>query len=449
MTKAQLMAIACLPLLAVACSSGGGKGSTGTVVGGTGTVPTTGTTTSASSSGGAGTGAPTGGSAGSASAGVSTSTGTGGAMGGSSSGTTTGPSAPNFALTAMPDTLTLAEGGQQTIRIDIERDAGGTLDTDTLIFGLVSDGGVTGVFAPLETAGDATALTISTEASVPAGTYSLTVVASSSSNRQAFQEVDISLTVSSEVVTTLLVDNDDSQNNADGGGIPSVSDTLFAQELALAGIPFNTFVIPSTGDTFDGTVVANYSTVVWYSGANNSTTGNGSLSSADEQFLEMWLDQGNKRLLMFAPYLVQDLEPFHFWGDTPSDQFLSLYVGAQGCDQNPQQLFDGQSFVASGVDGTPFGLDGGQVFQITPTPIPDTASVINPGDGGTAPLVTVAADELGIGVPQAIPCTVINNSAGQAGTSTVVLVGIPIEDIQALDAGSPDSFFSALEQSLP
>lgn len=442
MTKAQLMTIACLQLLASACSSGPSKGSTGTTAGATGTVPTT--TTSSSSSGSAGSGAATGGTT---SGGVSTSTGTGGAMG--STGTTTGPSAPDFGLTAVPDTLTLAEGGQETIRIEIERDAGGTLDTDTLVFGLVLDGGVSGEFNPLETAGDATALTISAEATVPAGNYSLTVVASSASNPQSYHEADISLTVSSQVVTTLLVDNDDSQNNVDGGGMPSPSDAFFAQQLQSAGIVYNSFVISATGpQTFDSTVLADYSTVIWYTGANNNETGNGCLSMAQEQFLEMWLDQGNKQLLMFSPFLVQDVEPAYIWTDPPSDPFLSTYVGAEGCDQNPQQLFNGQSFIASGVDGTSFGLDGGEMFQVTPSPIADTASVINPGDGGTAPLVTVAADVLGVGEPQAIPCAVINSKAGQAGTSSVVFVGIPIEDIQASDAGSAASFFTALEQSL-
>ncbi len=94
--------------------------------------------------------------------------------------------------------------------------------------------------------------------------------------------------------------------------------------LAGAGIrrasSTNTFVITSTGtDTFDGAVLDNYSTVIWYTGANNTTTGNGTLSMAQEQFLEAWLDEGNKRLLMFAPYLVQDVEPFlHSGSDPPS-----------------------------------------------------------------------------------------------------------------------------------
>ncbi len=445
MTRTQLMIIASLPLLAGACSGNSSKGSSGTTTGGTGIVQTS-TTGTSTGTGGAGTGVGPGTTSGGAAA---TTTG-GTANGSASSGTTTGgPAAPDFALIPVPSSLTLPAGGEQTIRIDIQRDAGGTLDTDVLVFGLVSDGGVMGVFDPLETDGGATALTISTEASVSAGSYVLTIVASSATNVQSYHEADVNLTVSSEVVTTLLVDNDNSQNNADGGGIPSTSDTLFEQLLAFAGIPFNTYVIPSTSlDTFDSAVLANYSTVIWYTGANNITVGNGCLSSAQEQFLEAWLDQGNKTLLMFAPYLVQDLEPFYFWNDTPDNQFLSLYLGAQGCDQNPQQLFEGKSFVATGVAGTNFESadeDGGQVFQVAPSPIQDTASVINPGDGGTQPLVTVAADEAHVGAPQAVPCTLVNYNTGQAGTSTVVFVGIPVEDIQgsSLDAGSAYSFFSA------
>ena len=194
--------------------------------------------------------------------------------------------------------------------------------------------------------------------------------------------------------------------------------------------------------------------VVWYTGANNLQTGNGSLSSADAQFLQMWLDQGNKRLLIFAPpYLVQDLEPFPLWGETPTNQFLSLYIGAQGCDQNPQQLFSGQNFVASGVEGTPFGLDGGEVFQVTPKADPRHGlGFINPGARWRHCDVPSPLPPTSWGCPEApqpLPCTVINSKAGQAGTSIVAFVGIPIEDIQALDAGSSASFFTALEQSLP
>jgi len=449
MTRIQFLTITCAMLLAPACSSGPTKGTSGTSgatgegsSGSSGTAGASSGTTGAAATGG--TGATTAGSSG------------GSVSGGNSSGSTTGPAAPDFALSTALSTLTLPEGGQATLRVNIQRDAGGTPDSDTLIFALAADAGVSGMFNPLFVDGGATALMIGVADTVPAGSYPLTVYASSVSNPQSSHFTDLTLTVSSEMVTTLLIDNDDSENNADGGGLPSPSDDFFMQALQSAGTVYNTFVITSTGQqTFDSTVLANYATVVWYTGANSLMAGgNGCLSSAQEDFLEGWLDQGGKQLLMFSPYLLQDLDSFRFWSIPPDDQFLSLYVGAEGCDQNPQQLFDGKNFFATGVDGTAFGAadageDGGEIFEVVPNPIPDTAGVINPGDGGTLPLVTIEANEVIGDGTQAVPTAVINTSAGQAGTSTVVYVGIPIEDIQASDAGSGQSFFNAVEQSLP
>ncbi len=445
MTKTRFLTIACAMLLAPACSSGPSKGTTGT----SGTA--TGGNTSGGEASGTTTAAPTGGT----SSGTPSGSTGGSVSGGSSSGTTTGPAAPDFALSTALTSLMLPEGGQETLRVSVQRDAGGTLDSDTLNFGLLSDAGVNGIFNPLTTSGSATALTIDLADTVLAGTYPLTVIASSASNPQSSHETDLTLTVSSEMVTTLLIDNDDSENNADGGGLPSASDEFFMQALQTAGIVYNTYVINSVApDTFDSPVLANYSTVIWYTGANNLMTGNGCLSMPDEQFLEMWLDQGGKQVLMFSPYLVEDLDSFRFWSIPPDDPFLLHYMGIEGCDQNPQGLFDGQSFVATGVDGTAFsapdgGEDGGETYDVAASPIPDTAAAVNPGDGGTLPLVTISANELGLGTPQDVPCAVINSKAGQAGTSTVVYVGIPIEDIQGSDAGSAQAFFMDVVQSLP
>src|SRR5581483_7924597 len=95
------------------------------------------------------------------------------------------------------------------------------------------------------TDGGATALALNVAVDVLAGTYQVYVNASSLTDGQSAHETTFTLNVSSEVVTALLVDNDASENNADGGGSPSVSDTLFPQLLQSAGIVFNTYVIPS------------------------------------------------------------------------------------------------------------------------------------------------------------------------------------------------------------
>jgi hypothetical protein len=459
MSKTGFIAITCAAFLAPACSSGPNNGTTGS----TGLVETA---TSASSSGGstgesANASASTSASSGGNNTSGSTTAGTGGSTGTTtagtiSAGTTTGMVGPDFAL-SVPSAFTLPPGGEGVLQVSIQRDAGTVLDTDSLIFAMATDGGIIGLFDPSETAGDATALTLDVDPSVPAGDYPVLINASSSTNPQSAHDTFLTLTVTNQAITTLLVDDDASSNNADGGGLPSASDAFFAQLLQSSGVVYNTYVIPSTGtDEFSTTILDKYTTVIWYTGANNLANGNGCLTSQQEQFLELWLDEGGKTALMFSPFLVQDLDPFPFWQDQPTDNFLSFYVGAAGCDVNPQGNFDGKSFDATGVDGTPFGtVDGGEdgaspaTFEVDPTPIADTAAVINVGDGGSIPLVTVEADELGVGLPQAWPCSVMNTKAGAAGTSTVVYVGMPIEDIPASDGGGPALFFTALQQSLP
>src|SRR5581483_1238939 len=130
--------------------------------------------------------------------------------------------------------------------------------------------------------------------------------------------------------------------------------------------------------------------------------------------------------------------------------------GAAGCDQNPAQGFANQTYVASGVDGTPFGIDpdggsdAGEQFEVATAPLGDTVGVINPGDGGAAPLVTVEADELGIGSPQPLPCTIMNTNVGAMGTSTVIFVGLPVENLQSTGPYSSSTvFFDTLQACLP
>ena len=86
------------------------------------------------------------------------------------------------------------------------------------------------------------------------------------------------------------------------------------------------------------------------------------------------------------------------------------------------------------------------MFQvINHVPILSTADAVNPKDGTDA-LVTGMIDPDGNGV-QPLPVVVGRKSVGTAGTSTVVYVGIPIENIQMTGANNTAAqFFHAVLQ---
>ena len=85
------------------------------------------------------------------------------------------------------------------------------------------------------------------------------------------------------------------------------------------------------------------------------------------------------------------------------------------------------SYSGTGVAGTAFA---GQSFHvIKDSPIGSSADVINPKTG-TESLVTVVENPDGqLAAATAVPAVVGRKHVGAAGTSTVVYVGIPIENI--------------------
>jgi hypothetical protein len=258
----------------------------------------------------------------------------------------------------------------------------------------------------------------------------MNVVATSGSGASAMQyTVALPLKVTSAAVTTLLVDNDGSANNADPTDATiaqSVSDTLFSTLLQGESVPFNTFVtdssIAGTGADPSTSTIANYSTIVWYTG--DQYGGNVTMSPSQEAILESWLDAGNKTLLVFSENLIYDNGNTH-WTEAETDEFLANYVGAAG-DAEDGDL-DHVSYSGTGVAATAFA---GQSFHvIKDSQINSTADVINPSSGTDA-LVTVVENPDGqLTAATAVPAVVGRKHVGAAGTSTVVYVGIPLEDI--------------------
>ena len=85
------------------------------------------------------------------------------------------------------------------------------------------------------------------------------------------------------------------------------------------------------------------------------------------------------------------------------------------------------SYTATGATGTAFA---GEAFHvIMDSPIASTADVINPATG-TDTLVTVVENPAAqLTAATAVPAVVGCKHVGAAGTSTVVYVGMPIEDV--------------------
>ncbi len=128
------------------------------------------------------------------------------------------------------------------------------------------------------------------------------------------------------------------------------------------------------------------------------------------------------------------------WTTPEKNVFLSNYIGAAG--DAVDNLAD-VTYTAKGAAGTAFA---GEVFQvISDTPIGSTADEVNP-KSGTDTLVTVSDDPDGSGTKHDVAVVVGRKHVGAAGTSTVVYVGMPLENIQmtAKNSTSAQFFHAAL-----
>jgi hypothetical protein len=243
---------------------------------------------------------------------------------------------------------------------------------------------------------------------------------------------------------TLLVDDDNSDNNDPNDTSPtaSYSDTLFASLLSGEQITYTTYVVPSgtstnpTGPTFSQ--LSGVSTIVWYT-ADNDTGEPPTLSSAQETTLGNWLDLGNKTLIIFSENLMFDL-PLD-WNATNGDTFAANYLGLTGgeFDVDTADGYDlaNVSYVATGVSTVP--AFSGLSFAIdADSQIASTADAVNPA-GGTQALLTVQADPLDTGTNS----TTAVASGHTKGTSKIIYVGIPIEDVHGTPTNTAPQLFHA------
>jgi hypothetical protein len=361
--------------------------------------------------------------------------------GSSSSGDKTGTGGAtqtgDYSFTVTPTALSLPPGGMQNVTITIDRGPGGSAFTDPITFTLeipnsITGTGVTQTFVPNPATAASTTLTVAVGTTgIVAGSYTLDVVGTSGASSYT---VSLPLTVTG-ATNTLLVDNDGSSNNedpSDATNPQSTSDALFATLLQGEGLGFDAFVADETiaGTTSATTpsadpsasTIAGYTTIVWYTGSLYGV--HQTMSPSQEAILSSWLDAGGHTLLIFSEDLFSD-NGIGDWITPETDAFLADDVGAAG-DAADGDL-DGVSYTATGAAGTAFA---GESFDVTKDyRIGSTADVINPA-AGTDALVTVTENpDHALAAAQAVPAVVGRKHVGAKGTSTVVYVGIPLEDV--------------------
>lgn len=235
-------------------------------------------------------------------------------------------------------------------------------------------------------------------------------------------------------VTTALVDCDHSDNNSSvANPQPSPSDMIFPTLLQNEGLVFQTVV--STNDSNPAYAdLAGYTNIIWYTGAARQT-----IFPDQQQVLEQWLDAGGKRLVIFSENMAGNLGG-GTW-TTEANAFLGTYVGAAGSASDAYSyvredfLYD-FSYLVTGAAGTPFRS---MTFSVAEgAPLASTADVINPASGTTT-LATVSVDPDQADGDSPTPIAVGHTK----GTSSIVYVGLPIENISAPPMNTRQQFFHA------
>lgn len=241
--------------------------------------------------------------------------------------------------------------------------------------------------------------------------------------------------------TTLLVDNDASDNNLDPTNTsptPSTGDTLFPTLLAAEQITYDTFAVPNTtgiGPVFSQ--LGNVSTIIWYTGDNFGDPG--TITPAQQTTLENWLDVGNKTLIIFSEDMMYDLGVD--WTFTGGNTFVTSYLGLLGGVADVSTALgslEGVNYTATGNTGVPafsgltFAIDANTGVDIT------TADAVNPATG-TDTLLTAPADPTGTGTDSPTPVA----SGHTKGTSKIIYVGIPIESVHGAPNNTSAQLFHA------
>jgi len=244
---------------------------------------------------------------------------------------------------------------------------------------------------------------------------------------------------------TLLVDQDQSANNTDSTFGPSYSDALFGVDLTVDHVSYETAVVPPAGGSppLAFAQLARYTALLWYTADATAQL----FSSSEETAVERWLGLGHKTLLMFSENLLSDIGSGGTWTAPGDSTFLTEYLGAAGWAADADVDVAGSGAVSlSGrlytVDGAPGTPLAGMHFEVyRNTPLESTADLVNPGADSVV-LATVDADPAGTGSNAPTPIIV----AHLVGTSTVVYIGLPVENIDGAPGNTSDQLVHGLLQ---
>lgn len=366
-----------------------------------------------------GTGGGSGGGATGGGGGGSTGGGTGGGGGGSTAQFT-------FALSAT--SVSLGQGSVSTVTATLTR----TGDTGPVAFTLSGQPvGVTGAFNPSSVTSDSTQLTLTAATTAVIGSSSLTVQASGTSG---VVTATLPLHVTAPVAV-LLVDDDGSDNNQGlANPVASASDDLFRNLLTSAAVPFDVFVVTKDANGPNFAALKNYTTIIWYCGSQYGGTANaGTVSSVDEVNLGAFLDQANRKVVLFADEYLYGTPQGATW-TASSSTFVSQYVGAVGYAWDS---LNHQAYSATGA-GPMAGL---ALSVASDTPVDTYTDPINPATG-TDVLFTAMLDPDGLHGVIAAAIATGRKNVGTAGSSKALYFGFPFENVVDVSANSKSAAFA-------
>lgn len=334
-----------------------------------------------------------------------------GADGGLADGGRADGGATKFALSASPEALSVGQGGVTNALVSLSHGD----DTSRVLFSVKNlPPGVTATFSPVSSLGETSRLTVSASSTAPVlATGSLVVEATGANTAK----LSVPITVT-EAVSVLLVDDDGSENNhLTANPTLSTADVFFRDLLTSANVKFNTFVVNAGADGPGFQQMKNYTTVMWYCGA-------GSLTTTDEGVLSGFLDQGARKVVLFAPQYALATDPTASWTSV-TNGFLSVTLGYQGLALG--QPSDG------GVVVTGAGPMTGLSLTATETP---TALNPKPSTAVFFTAVVTLDPSLGdagvdAGVLDAGPVVAVatgRKAVGAMGNSKILLFSFPFEN---------------------
>lgn len=320
-----------------------------------------------------------------------------------------------------------------------------------------ADAGLVAVFAPAETGAfdlDAPTLDVRPESTPTAmQTFTLDVVGTQTDGGDRLRAA-LKITVRPSVASTLVVDDDHSDNNFNAGNDigftypnPKISerDVFFAKALADRGLAHDTWLQPENAwDGGNGPLtfeqIQKYTAILWYTDRSFQQYDN--ITAGDDYALRRWLDLGNRKLILVSENYVGYQVPLD-WDMVRPDKLLAAdYVGVLGGAEDNAAVANGNGFDFSGVAGqTTAGMQIRLPFGASETNL----SLINPKPG-TQPLLTVRGDPDST-MERDIAMATVRRNVGDAGTSTALYVGFAIATVVPTDGGTRESLIKALLDS--